>query len=222
MKEMRNILGWLGMQEEHAALLVAQQHVEETCKTVDCFAAAVKGLIDDDMQARTQAIHRVRQSEHEADMLKIKMISTLSSELLMPLDRDDMLQFVKALDRIADKTNGAAKLIGFIEQRLPDNVLKNISAATDLMVTAISQLKQAINAAIRNDVKVAIESCQEIARVEHDADDQKRLLIESVLHAELTPPTLLLSYNLAEYLESITDRILEAADIVRVVAAKGI
>jgi predicted phosphate transport protein (TIGR00153 family) len=222
MKEMRNILGWLGMQEEHSALLVAQQHVEETCKTVNCFAAAVKGLIDDDIQARTQAIHQVRESEHEADMLKIKMIAAISSELLMLPDRDDMLQFVKALDRIADKTNGAAKLLGFIEQRLPDNVLKNISTATDLIVTSIGKLKQAIDAAIQNDVKLAIDSCQEIARVEHDADDQKRLLIETILHADLTPPTLLLTYNLADYLESVTDRILEAADLIRVVAAKGI
>jgi predicted phosphate transport protein (TIGR00153 family) len=222
MKEMRNILGWLGMQEEHSTLLVAQQHVEETCKTVNYFADAVKGLIDDDIKARTQAIHLVRESEHEADMLKIKMVSTISSELLMPPDRDDMLQFVKALDRIADKTNGAAKLLGFIEQRLPDNVLKNISTGTDLIVTAIGKLKEAIDAAIQNDVKQAIDCCQEIARVEHDADDQKRMLIETVLHADLTPPTLLLSYNLAEYLESVTDRILEAADLVRVVAAKGI
>lgn len=221
MKEMRNILGWLGLQKEQAVLLIAQQHVAETCNTVACFAAAVNALINGDVQTRTQAIHNVRESEHAADVLKLKMLSSISSELLMPPDREDLIKFVRALDRIADRTNSAAKLVGFIEQRLPDNVLRNISIGTDLIVTAIAKLKDAIAAAIRNDVRQAIDLCQEIARIEHDADDQKRVLLEAVLHVELTPPSLLLCYHLAEYLEGITDRILEAGLLVRIVAAKG-
>ena len=220
MKEMFNILGWLGKQEEHALLRDAQKHVEETRKTVAYFADAVKALIDNDLQARATAIQQVRESEHQADLLKVSMLNEITNELLMPPNRDDFVDFVHALDRIADRTNGAAKLIGFLDQRLPDNVLANIATGTNLIVNGVARLDDAIKAAIKNDLALTRECCIDVGRIEHDADDQKRFLLEAVLHAPLDPPSLLLCYNLAEYLEGITDRVLEAADLVRIVAAR--
>jgi uncharacterized protein Yka (UPF0111/DUF47 family) len=57
--------------------------------------------------------------------------------------------------------------------------------------------------------------------LEHQADDQKKLLIGTIIHAQLDPTSLLLSYQLAEYLEGVTDKIEDAADFVKVVAIKA-
>lgn len=221
MKEIRNILGWLGMAEEQSILQDAQKHVEETYKTVSYFSEAVKAFIRGDLQAKTSAIESVRQSEHEADTLRSKMVSELSESLLLPPDREDLMHFVKSLDKIADWTNGAARLLGFIEQKLPETVLKNISLATELIVNSISKLKEAIGALTKNDLKKALLDCQEVDRLEHEADDQKKALIESIIHAKLEPISLLLSFQLAEYLEGVTDKIEDAADFIKVVAIKS-
>ena len=140
MKETRNILGWLGMAEEQSILQDAQKHVEEACKTVTFFAEAVRAYIKGDLNAKTTAIENVRESEHRADQLRSKMVSELSQGLLLPPDREDLMHFVKTLDKIADWTNGAARLLGFIEKRLPDSVLKNISCATELIFNSITKL----------------------------------------------------------------------------------
>ncbi|MBI5144642.1 MAG: DUF47 family protein [Candidatus Omnitrophica bacterium] len=221
MKEIRNILGWLGMAEEKSILEDAQKHVEETYKTVSYFADAVKAFIKGDLSSKAAAIENVRESEHQADLLRSKMVNELSEGLLLPPDREDLMHFVKSLDRIADWTNGAARILGFIEQKLPENVLKNISSGTELIFTSISKLKDGIAALTKNDLKKALADCAEVDRIEHEADDQKKLLIESIIHAHLEPTSLLLSYQLAEYLEGVTDKIEDAADLVKVVAIKS-
>ena len=221
MKEIRNILGWLGMEEEKSILEDARKHVEETYRTVTYFAEAVKAFIAGDLNAKTKAIENVRESEHQADIMKSKMVIELSDSLLMPPDRADLMNFVTTLDKIADWTNGAARLLGFIEQKLPDNILKNISSATELIVSSISKLKEAISAIIKNDLKAAIADCEEVARIEHEADDQKKTLIEAIIHTKLEPTSLLLSYQLAEYMEGVTDKIEDAADFIKILAIKS-
>jgi len=221
MKETRNILGWLGMAQEHAILQDAQKHVEETCKTVSYFTDAVKAFIRGDLQAKTVAIENVRDSEHKADILRSKMVRELSEGLLLPPDREDMMRFVKSLDRIADWTNGAARILGFIEERPADSILKNISQGTDLIFRSVSRLKEAIYALARNDLKKALEDCEEVDRIESEADDQKKFLIEVIIHTKLEPATLLLCYQLAEYLEGVTDKIEDAADFVKVAVIKS-
>ena len=221
MKERRNILGWLGMAEEESILQDAQKHAEETCQTVSHFADAVKAFIKGDLAAKAEAIAKVRESEHRADVLRSKMVDQLSEGLLLPPDREDMMHFVKTLDRIADWTNGSARLLGFIEQRLPDNVLMNISIATELIFNSISKLREAIQALTKNDLKKALDDCEDVDRFEHEADDQKKALIESALHAKLEPVSFFLTYQLAEYLEGVTDKIEDAADFVKVAAVKS-
>ncbi len=221
MKEKRNILGWLGMAEELSILKDAQKHAEETYRTVTYFTEAVKAFIQGDLNAKTVAIENVRNSEHEADSLRSKMVAELSEGLLLPPDREDLMHFVNTLDKIADWTNGAARLLGFIEQRLPDNILKNMSTATELIFESMSKLKDGIQSLINDDLKKALRDCEDVDQLEHDADDQKKVLVESIIHAKLEPATLLLSYQLAEYLEGVTDKIEDAADFVKVLAIKS-
>jgi len=221
MREMRNILGWLGMAEEQSILQDAKKHVEETYKTVSYFAEAVRAFIKGDLSGKITAIENVREGEHQADLLRSKMVSELSESLLLPPDREDLMHFVKTLDRIADWTNGAARILGFIEQRLPENILQEIASATELIFNSISKLKEGIAALTKNDLKKALANCEDVDRIEHDADDQKKVLIESIIHAKLEPTSLLLCYQLAEYLEGVTDKIEDAADLIKVIAIKS-
>ena len=221
MKEMRNILGWLGMAEEQSILKDARKHAEETCKTVSYFAEAVSAFIKGDLQAKMTAISNVRESEHRADLLKAKMVEALSEGLLLPPDREDLMHFVNTLDKIADWTNSSARLLAFIEGQLPENILSNMSLATDMIVNSTSALKEGIDAVAKNDLKKAIANCADVDRFEHEADDQKQTLIGAILNAKLEPAVLMLAYHLAEYMEGVTDKIKDAADFVKIMAIRS-
>lgn len=221
MKERTNILAWLGMAEHNTVLRDAEAHVEETCKTVSYLVEAVKALVSGDVNAKTVAIENVRQSEREADKLLSRMVRELSEGLLLPPDREDLLRFARALDKVADWTNSAARLMWFLDERLPESVLKQISLSTELIVASVGKLRQAIHAISHENVQEALSFCEDVERLEHQADDQKRHLIAAILQAQLSPANLLLCYNLAEGLEGVTDQIETAADTIKMMAVKS-
>ena len=221
MRETRNILAWMGAEEGKAVLVHARDHIEETCNTVRHFADEVAAFIRGDTTARTAALEAAASSEQRADTLKAAMVRILSDSLLLPPDRQDLLSLVKNLDKIADRTLSTGRLLSFIEARLPDDVHAHISSSTGTIVASVAKLREAIESLIRGDAKGAVECCDEADRMEHDADDQKRVLIEAIIHARLDPTSLLLSYHLAEYLEGITDRIEDAAHLVKGFALKA-
>ena len=221
MRETRNIFSWLSKAEEHSIFQDAKKHVEETYRTVVYFSEAIKAFIEKDLKAKASAIEMVRESEHRADILRLKMVDELAESLFQPPDREDLVQFVETLDKIADWTSSAARILGFIEQEFPKSVLKNMSPASDIIISAISKLKDAIEALAKNDFKEAIACYEEVDRLKHEADDQKELLVEAIIHANLEPVGLVLSYQLAEYMEGITDKIEDTAHLVRRIAIRA-
>jgi predicted phosphate transport protein (TIGR00153 family) len=218
---MPNILGWLGKVEEHAVMKDAELHVTETCTTIAFLAEAVRAFIAGDLAATTIAIEKVKQSERQADRLRSKMVDELTEDLVQPVDREDLLRFARALDKIADSTLRTARILGFIEDKLPDAVLKNMTISTELIVKGMNQLREAIRALGKNQPKEALACCNEVERCEHEADDQKRVMLDAVLHANLSAPSLLLCYNLAEALEAITDRIDTVSDMLKIFAVRS-
>jgi predicted phosphate transport protein (TIGR00153 family) len=218
---MKNIFAWLGEEREKSIIENAEKHVEETFKTVTFFAEAVKAFINRDVSAKAAAIENVRESEHRADILKAKMISQISESLLVPPDREDLMRFVKTLDKIADWTQGSARLLGFIENGLPDSVLQNMAAAAGLIVSAVTKLREAMLAFLNNDLKTALSKIDDIDRLEHEADDRKKDLIEAIMRAKLDPNNLIVTFHLADSMEGVTDQINSAGDFVKIIAIKN-
>ena len=112
MRETGNIFSWLSRATEYSVFQDAQKHVEETYQTVVHFSEAVKAFIDKDLKAKTSAIEQVRESEHRADILRLKMVDGVSQGLIQRPDREDLLQFVETLDKNTDWTSSAARILG--------------------------------------------------------------------------------------------------------------
>jgi hypothetical protein len=218
--ESRNIFGWLGMKQEEVMLKDAQQHVDVTYETVVNFKKAVEAFARGDFHAMVELVDRVRNNEREADVIRSKMVDMLSESPLLPPDREDLMHFVKTLDRIADWTCGTARLLNFLEEQLPGEVMKNISLATDIIFDSMSNLKAAIHALTKNDLKQAIQDCRAVEQCETKADDQKQVLIGTIVGSKLDASKLIIAYHLAETLEGITDKIEDAADFIKVVTIK--
>jgi len=220
MKEIRNILGWMGMAEARSILEDACKHVDEVSRTVMALAEAVSAFIKGDINGKIVAIENVRQSEHQADTIRARILDQLSEGLLLPTEHAEWIKLAKNIDKISDWTNSAARLLGFIEGGLTENVLKNMSRSTELIVESVKALGAAIQAMTKDDFTAALVACDNIDRLEHEADDQKKAMIEAVIRAKLEPTNLLLCYNLAEALEGVTDKIGSVGDLIKTLVIK--
>lgn len=221
MRESRNILGWLGLKQEEIVLTDARKHVDVTYQTVEWFKKAIEAFNAGDEAAKKEAIEKVRECERLADDLRNKMVDTLSMGLLVPPDREEIMHFVKALDRIADWTNGAARLLDFITEKVSLDLARELSVASDIIFKSISKLKDGIHSVMENNLDRAIADCLEVELCETQADDQKRTLIGLIIKAKLDAPMLLLLYQLAEYMEAVTDKIEDASDFIKVLSIKA-
>ncbi len=221
MREFGNIFGWLGRKQEQVILKDAQSHIDVTYDTVVNFKNAIDSYIKGDLESKKKFIDKVNECEKEADSIRSRMVDLLSESPLLPPDREDLMHFVKSLDRITDWTNGAARLLVFLEEKMSQDIMDNLSVATDIIFECISKLKSAVHALLKNDLSEAIKDTHEVDNLETRADDQKQILIEKIVHSQLGGPKLLVIYNIAEYLEGITDRMEDAADFIRTVAIKS-
>jgi predicted phosphate transport protein (TIGR00153 family) len=221
MAKMTGILQWLANEGQRVIIKDAQEHIEETCKTVTFFADAVRAFIKNDVNAKSTSLENIRESEHKADSLKAKMIDKLAESVLVAPDREDLMRFIKTLDKIADWTLSSSRLLGFIENKMPDTICENMTAAAGLMVSAVSKLREGILALINNDVNKALVSIDEVNRLEHEADDRKKVLIKSILNAKLDPNNLMIMFHLADSMEGVTDQINNAADFIKIIVVKN-
>lgn len=221
MRESGNIFNWLGMKREQEILSLSTQHVISVLMCAKTFQEAVEKYAEGDQGAKLALIEKVRSYEHSADQMRIEMVRRISEGVISPVDREELLKFALTVDRIADWTNGAARMLVFLEKPLPNGITDNIHASSVSIVRAIEDLKGAIDALLSSKNQEAIERSLAANRIESEEDDRKQDTLSKILHAKISTPELLVVYNLAEQLEGITDKVEDASDFVRIIAVKS-
>jgi predicted phosphate transport protein (TIGR00153 family) len=221
MQESRNIFGWLGREQEKAALERARKHIDKVYETVINLQEAIARFVRNDMAGKAKAIQKIKASEHEADLIRRSIMDALTEELIAPLDREDLMHFIKSLDAIADYANGAGRLLDFLEERLPESILNKLVEIARIITMSVQRLREATNSLMNNDIKRTLTDCGYVEDLEEEADEQKRLSIEAIIHSDLSAPILMLTYQLTESMENVTDKVEDCADFIRVLAVKA-
>jgi predicted phosphate transport protein (TIGR00153 family) len=221
MKASGNIFSWLGMKQEQEVLTLATKHIDTVLACVKTFQAAVDQFASNEKEAKDESIKKVRQYEKDADAMRIDMVRRISEGVVATTDREELLKFVLTLDRIADWTNGAARLVGFLTEPLPNGIMSNMRLSAASIVMAVEDLQKSVDALIAGKNKEAIDLSLRVHAIESEEDDRKQNSLSQILTADLSTPRLLLAYNLSEYLESITDKIEDASDFIKVIAVRS-
>lgn len=216
-----NIFNWLGMKQEQDILSLATQHIINVLLCAKTFQEAVGAYSSGDKPAKDEAIRKVREYEHNADTMRVEMIRRISEGIVAPMDREELLKFALTVDRVADWTNGAARLLTFLERPLPKDIMENIRSSAGCIVSAIEDLKGAVDALLAGKNKEAIDLTLQASLIESQEDDRKHETLGKILKSGLPTPELLVAYNLSEHLEGITDKIKDASDFVRGIAIRS-
>ncbi len=218
----RNIFSWLGMREERSVINSTQEHFKKVEMAVEQLSLSLSALCKGSIEEKDEAIERLKKAEREADVLRRQVIKNLSTGLLHPPDREDLMLFVGSLDEIADWAKGTGRLLEFVSLNdLPFDLLSLLDGTGKILVNGSKCLKEAIKALGENNSKDALEKCSEVEELEEEADDRKRDALGVILKADLPPNFLLLSFEIIEGIENVADKIEDAADLIRVLAVRS-
>lgn len=120
--------------------------VEHTRKVHEC-VAEVRPLIEaflDQQYDQVREIHkRISKLEYQADNIKREIRNHLPRSLFLPVDRGDMLKYLKEQDAIADTAEDIAVLLTIRDTPVPAPMRDEVLAFTDKVIEVSERLVQA-------------------------------------------------------------------------------
>jgi len=168
-------------------------------------------ILDDpnkiDLKART-----IEEYEHKADQVTHATVALLHKTFITPLEREDIHQLITKLDDILDTLDAAAQriLMYGITQKTPEFI-----SLTEVCVKSAELIKKAVDGLsdIKNPSEL-LKCCVEINRLENEADHLMRSALAKLFKNESDIKRLIVYKELYEFLELVTDRCEDVANII--------
>ena len=174
-------------------------------------AAQALSMLMTDWENRAEHAKRIDEYEHAADRVTAEAIRLLHKTFITPMDREQIHQLVNAMDDICDLTQDTTEAISLynIRRVTPEMVqLATIAQKCCERVKDVVALLPNKNAA-----DGMIKTCEEIDKLESDADRILRSSISKLFRDEEDVKEIIKLKQIYELLESITDRCEDVANL---------
>jgi predicted phosphate transport protein (TIGR00153 family) len=158
-------------------------------------------------------MHRqnVNASEKAADKLTHEAIDLLHKTFITPLDRDEIHKLITTMDDILDLMEDVASAISLYDVQA---VTSEASQLAHICTDAVKHMQEAVGLlADLSQARRILEACEEIDRLESEADRVLRAALSKLFREEDNVKTLIKLKAIYELLESITDKCEDVANI---------
>jgi predicted phosphate transport protein (TIGR00153 family) len=162
---------------------------------------------------------RIDDAEKRADKITHETIRLLHETFVTPLDRDSIHQLITRMDDILDLTQDTAESMTLYDIR---TVTPECARLANICLSCCERVKAAVELLPQSDAAEAImKTCQEIDRLESDADRVMRAAMSKLFREEQDVRQLIKLKAIYELLENITDRCEDVANIIEGIAIEN-
>ena len=168
-------------------------------------------LMADLGQAEERATN-IETLEKKADKITHDTVDLLHKTFITPLDRDQIHHLITTMDDILDLTEDAAQCINLYDIRA---VTPDARALADIGVQCCDRLHMVVSLLHNlNDTASIMKICEEIDRLESDADRVMRRGMGRLFRDEADTRQLIKMKAIYELLEEITDKCEDVANLI--------
>jgi predicted phosphate transport protein (TIGR00153 family) len=157
-------------------------------------------------------VHAIESIEKQADKVTHQTLDLLHKTFITPLDRDDIHKLITRMDDILDLLEDAAQTISLYDIKAITPEAKRLAelclAGTEKVRTAVGLLHN------MNNATEILAVCEEIDRLESDADHVMRAAMSKLFRDEPDVRNLIKLKAIYEILETVTDRCEDVANII--------
>ena len=174
-------------------------------------AHALKALMEN-YADREQYARLVDDAEHAADRITADTIRLLHTTFITPLDRDHIHQLVNAMDDICDLMQDTTETLTLYDIRA---ITPETQRLADIGVKCCERVKDVVELLGKRegDFEAILKTCEEIDRLESDADRVMRSAVSRLFREEQDVRELIKMKAIYELLEAVTDRCLDVANL---------
>jgi uncharacterized protein Yka (UPF0111/DUF47 family) len=189
---------FFGLFERHAALTVEG-------------AKEMQRLVSGGQNVRALAA-RIKEIEHETDVITHTCVEHLHKTFITPLDRDDIHRLITRMDDVMDYIESAAAAVWLYElsdMTVPARQLADVLVrSTEAVAIAVGGLKNVKQA------DTILNACIEVNRLENEGDEILRTALADLFRGARDPLLVLKWKEIYEALENATDRCEDVANII--------
>ena len=168
-----------------------------------------------DVALRERYATEVDDAEHAADKVTAEVNRLLHKTFITPIDREQIHSLINTMDDVADLIQDSAETMALYDVH---HMTEEISRLTDLGVKCCERLQAAValldKIADAKTAEAALKTCEEIDRLESDADRVLRNAMSKLFREETDVRELIKLKAIYELLETITDRCEDVANLI--------
>ncbi len=169
----------------------------------------------DDLSLREQYAAEVDAAEHQADRVTAEINRQLHRTFITPIDREQIHGLINSMDDIVDLLQDATETLSLYDvRRIPADVIR----LGELSVKCCERVQHAVSLLPKlsepTTAEAAIKTCEEIDKLESDADRVMRSAMSRLFREEPDVRELIKLKAIYEQLESISDRCEDVANLI--------
>jgi predicted phosphate transport protein (TIGR00153 family) len=188
-------------------------HGNKIVEGAQAFMAMVQNYADPSLREKYAA--GVDNAERQADKVTAEVNRLLHKTFITPIDREQIHGLINAMDDILDLLQDASETMSLYDVKaMTEEVLR----LTDLSVKCCERVQHAVSLLPKLSqhevAEAAIKTCEEIDRLESDADRVMRAAMSKLFREQPDVRELIKLKAIYEQLESITDRCEDVANLI--------
>ena len=189
------------------------QHAERMVEGAHAFAKLVANYSD--VNLREQYNREVDHAERSADKVTQEVNRLIHSTFITPIDREQIHTLINTMDDVADLIQDSAETMALYDVR---HMTEEITRLTDLSVRCCERVQEAVGFLSKlsdhNTAVAALKTCEEIDKLESDADRVMRAALSKLFREEPDVREVIKLKAIYELLETITDKCEDVANVV--------
>ncbi len=187
------------------------QHAERIVEAARAFSSLVANYNDPHLRAKYN--QDVDKAERSADRYTHEVNRLIHTTFITPIDREQIHGLINLMDDVADLIQDSAETMALYDVR---HMTDEISRLTDLSVKCCERVQDAVKLLARIGepavAESALKTCEEIDRLESDADRVMRAAMSKLFREEADVREIIKLKAIYELLETITDKCEDVAN----------
>ena len=189
------------------------QHADRIVEAARAFSELVANY--NDPHLREQYNRDVDNAERAADRVTHDVNKMLHKTFITPIDREQIHKLINTMDDVADLIQDSAETMALYDVRV---MTEDIKRLTEISLKCCERLKDAVYllGTIANPAtaEAALKTCEEIDRLESDADRVMRSAMSKLFREEPDVREVIKLKAIYELLETITDKCEDVANLI--------
>ena len=189
------------------------QHADRIVEAGHAFSQLVANY--NDLHLRAKYNDDVDNAERAADRVTHEVNKTLHQTFITPIDREHIHTLINTMDDVADLLQDCAESMALYDVR---HMTDEIHRLTDLSLKCCERVRDAVKLldriADQSTAEAALKTCEEIDRLEGDADRVLRAAMSKLFREEPDVREVIKLKAIYELLETVTDKCEDVANII--------